>query len=171
MKWYVLYVVGGKEQALVNYLIEIDKLKAFCPMVEQCIKKSNECFFITKPMFPSYIFVESELEQSEFQELIAEIGTRKKGIVKELKYDNEGTEALQKEEKQYIESLMNEDKVIERSSGVIENDQVIITDGPLKGHESKIVKIDRHKRIAFLEFNMLGRDIKIKVPLEIIKKS
>ncbi|MEG0315214.1 MAG: antiterminator LoaP, partial [Erysipelotrichaceae bacterium] len=167
MKWYVLFVEGGKELALVNYLIENDKLKAFCPMVENCIKKNGECHFITKPMFPSYIFVESEMEQSEFQELIVEIRGRKKGIVKELKYDNEGTEALQKEEKEYIESLMNKDKIIERSSGVIENDQVIITDGPLIGQESRIVKIDRHKRIAFLEFNILGREIKIKVPLEI----
>ena len=56
------------------------------------------------------------------------------------------------------------------STGYIEGDHIIITDGPLKGYEALIKKIDRHKRIAFIEINLLNQPNIIKVGLEIISK-
>ena len=56
------------------------------------------------------------------------------------------------------------------SVGVIEGDRVIVTEGPLKGHEAQITKIDRHKRAAYLDMRMFGRHKTIKVGLEIVRK-
>lgn len=56
------------------------------------------------------------------------------------------------------------------SSGIIENDRVRILSGPLMGMEGNIRRIDRHKRIAYLEIEMFGRTVEMKVGLEIIKK-
>ena len=56
------------------------------------------------------------------------------------------------------------------STGVIEGDQVIVTEGPLRGYEALISMIDRHKRLAFLEMHMFGRTKIVKVGLEIVSK-
>lgn len=56
------------------------------------------------------------------------------------------------------------------SSGIIENDRVQILSGPLMGMEGNIRRIDRHKRIAYMEIEMFGRTVEMKVGLEIIRK-
>lgn len=38
------------------------------------------------------------------------------------------------------------------------------------GTEGNIRRIDRHKRIAYLEIEMFGRTVEMKVGLEIIRK-
>lgn len=38
------------------------------------------------------------------------------------------------------------------------------------GHAGSIVKIDRHKRLAYLEMEMLGRKKNVKLGLEIVAK-
>ena len=45
-----------------------------------------------------------------------------------------------------------------------------ITDGPLKGFESRIVSVRPSKMEAIVEVEMMGRLCEIKVGLEIIKK-
>ena len=48
---------------------------------------------------------------------------------------------------------------------------VMVTDGPLKGHEALIRKINRYKRVAYLDMRMFGRTKTIKVGLEIVRKN
>lgn len=64
----------------------------------------------------------------------------------------------------------NMEMLVEISSGVIENDRVQILAGPLMGMEGNIRRIDRHKRTAYLEIEMFGRTVEMKVGLEIIRK-
>ena len=42
--------------------------------------------------------------------------------------------------------------------------------GPLKGHEARITRIDRHKRLAWMDMDMFGRHKTIRVGLEIVSK-
>ena len=60
--------------------------------------------------------------------------------------------------------------VVGMSEGVIEGDDVRITKGPLRGMEAQIAKIDRHKRLAWLDIRMCGREKQVKVGLEIVRK-
>lgn len=62
-------------------------------------------------------------------------------------------------------------RTVAMSRGVIEGDQVRIISGPLRGHEARIAKIDRHKRIAQIQFQILGRTTLVRVGLEIVKKT
>jgi transcriptional antiterminator NusG len=56
------------------------------------------------------------------------------------------------------------------SKGIIEGDQIIVERGPLKGYEGFIKKIDRHKRIAFIDIELFNTITTIKVGLEIVSK-
>ena len=54
--------------------------------------------------------------------------------------------------------------------GYIKGDTLIVTDGPLKGHEGEVIFINRHKRIAVLSLDFLGEKRKVTVGLEVVKK-
>lgn len=56
------------------------------------------------------------------------------------------------------------------SEGIIEGDRVIVTRGPLRDLEANIIKIDRHKRLAWVDVDMCGRSKTIRVGLEIVSK-
>lgn len=169
LNWYVLFVMGGKEQKICEFL-EKENIHAFLPKMEVLYRKQGTFYPQEKLMFPSYVFIESDLEHTFFHQKLLELKQKKTGIIKELKFDNEGTPALTQEEKELIEKLIGRKKVMKHSIGYIEGDQVIVTEGPLQGFESKIIKIDRHKRRAQIEIEMLGRVVNLNVSLEIIKK-
>lgn len=78
---------------------------------------------------------------------------------------------LRKDEIAWLDSLTTQgNRVVEMSVGVIEGDKVVIQSGPLQGLEGQIVKIDRHKRLAYLDMRFMGRMKTIRVGLEIVRK-
>lgn len=169
MNWYVVFVRGGMEEKIKDFLLN-EQIDAFLPKQEVIYRKEGKATVKEKLMFPSYIFIETADNHIDFHERLRNLKSKKSGIIKELKYDNEGTSALTKEEQKLLERLIGRKKVMKHSIGFIENDEVIITEGPLEGLESRIVKIDRHKRRAELEIEMLGQIRKLSVSLEIIDK-
>lgn len=70
----------------------------------------------------------------------------------------------------FLQQFGKEEQIVEMSKGIIENDKIIVTQGPLKGNEGLIKKIDRHKRKAYLEIEMFGRKVETQVGVEIVEK-
>ena len=64
----------------------------------------------------------------------------------------------------------SEEHLIKMSKGIIEGDHIIVESGPLKGYEGFIKKIDRHKRLAFIDVELFNTVITVKVGLEIVSK-
>ena len=91
------------------------------------------------------------------------------GLTKLLKTGEEIT-PLSKEEVALLMKLGNEEQEVEMSTGIIEGDKVRIFAGPLQGMEGLIKKIDRHKRMAYLEVEMFGRTVEMGVGLEIVSR-
>ena len=113
-------------------------------------------------MFPGYVFLISQ----QPDELVASL-KQVSGMTKLLKTGDEIT-PLSKEEVDLLLKLGSEKQEVEMSTGIIEGDEVIVFDGPLQGMEGLIKKIDRHKRIAYLEVDMFGRKVEMQVGLEIV---
>ena len=167
--WYVLFVKSRNETKICEALLR-ENYDAFIPMKEVIFKRAGMMERVKKIMFPSYVFVETDEDYVTFNENLKGIKTRVSGIVRNLKYDNEGTAPLTEPEIQLLSGLLGKKRVMEHSIGVIEGDRIIITEGPLMGFESQIVHIDRHKRQATLELDILGNKTTTKVSLEIISK-
>lgn len=70
----------------------------------------------------------------------------------------------------YLKKLCDGGSLIEISRGIIRNGVIVVTSGPLKGRESLIRKIDRHKRTAEIEIPFGGSQKQITVGLEIYEK-
>lgn len=69
-----------------------------------------------------------------------------------------------------LKSLCSEENLIEMSEGIIKNGVPIVINGPLKGRECLIRRIDRHKRTAEIEVLLAGKEARIVVGLEICEK-
>ena len=115
-------------------------------------------------LFPCYVFLISE----QPNELVASL-KQVIGMTKLLKTGDEIT-PISQEEVDLLLKLGSEKQEVEMSTGIIEGDEVIVFDGTLQGMEGLIKKIDRHKRIAYLEVDMFGRKVEMQMGLEIVEK-
>ncbi len=70
----------------------------------------------------------------------------------------------------YMKKLCQKDNLVVMSKGIIKDGKPIITNGPLKGHEELIRRIDRHKRIVDIEIPLGAWKTQVTVGLEIYKK-
>ena len=115
-------------------------------------------------LFPGYVFLVSDEKEKLFFELKRIIGLTK------LLGTGETIVPLTDEEVNFLLRFGGKEQTVEMSEGIIENDRVVVTSGPLKGNEGLIRKIDRHKRKAWLEIEMFGRTVEMQVGLEIVGK-
>jgi transcriptional antiterminator NusG len=172
--WYVFFVKTGKE---INALEEAarsfpsEEVKPFLPYVENLFRKNGTVKTERHLMFPGYLFVETAIPGSEFQELAAEFVRKSKHVMKLLLNRDSEQASVTDREREAIQSLgVGEEKGIAASKGIIEGDKVIITEGALVGMEAVIRKIDRHKLRAELEIDFMGQGHRIAVGLEVVGK-
>ena len=170
MTLYVIQVVGGTESRvcdLINKLLNDIVDDCFVPRREVMRREEGQWKRVQETLFPGYLFVKTN-DIQHVSERLASIPafTRLLGV------SDERIIPLSQDEVAWLTALLQPlDKVVEMSVGVIEGEKVIVTDGPLVGQEALISKIDRHKRLAYLDMRMFGRTKTIKVGLEIVRKS
>ena len=166
--WYVIQVRTGTEEEIQRQCETIiDKSileKSFIPKYEQERKYQGEWHTELKALFPGYVFLVSEEKEKLFFELKRIMGLTK------LLGTGETIVPLTNEEVNFLLRLGGKEQTVEMSEGIIENDRVVVTSGPLKGNEGLIRKIDRHKRKAWLEIEMFGRTVEMQVGLEVVGK-
>ncbi|WP_041706848.1 antiterminator LoaP [Ruminiclostridium cellulolyticum] len=172
MHWYVLFVKSGREHRVEQYLkkiVGIDMINPFIPLHEFLFKISGTVKRELKPLFPGYVFIESDMAGQEFIRKLYNKIYLLSDIVRILKYSD--TEiAVRDSEKQMLLDLCNNEHCIESSRGVIKGDRIYITNGPLRGRESIIKKVNRHKRQALVEMEFMGDKRLVSVALEIVEK-
>ncbi len=172
MYWYVLFVRTGREervQKLLKRSLDNDLFLPFVPLQESIFKKAGILSKELKQLFPGYVFIESEVSNHEFVKTTNQLIRSLLDIICLVKYSS--TEiSLRESERLMLMSLSNDDHCIESSSGIIEGDKIRITEGPLKGRESIIRKVNRHKRQAWIEIEFMGDTRMVNVALEIVEK-
>ncbi|MCR5796739.1 MAG: antiterminator LoaP [Eubacterium sp.] len=167
--WYVIWTLTGHEKELIDIINEkVPKdmyIRAWSPVKEELRKYQGEETSVQLMLFPGYVFIDTT-QPKEVHELLY----RNKNYIGFLKCDDEFI-SVSEGEKQIISHFMGESDCASASLGVMENGTVLIIDGPLKGMEDKIVKIDRHKKKAWVLIpNLLGQDRKLSFALEVVEK-
>ncbi len=171
--WYILFVNTGREHHLSNWINQrfSDKhLKSFFPTRELFYKKSGNAYTRILTMFPGYLFIETEICSTEFLQHIWFIIKTSEDIIRILKYGDSDEITLQEDECRELKRLLNNDHCVELSVGFIEGDKIIVQEGPLMGRESIIKKINRHKREAFIDLEIMGGVRRVKIGLEVLKR-
>ncbi len=172
MYWYVFFVKTGKEYKVVQYLkdrLDQNVFMPFVPLEERLFKTAGKVKRELKPLFPGYVFIETDLPSKEFIKRTSILIHTSLDIICLLRYSNTEV-AMRESERQMLLSICNDERCIESSIGIIKGDRIYITDGPLKGKESIVCKINRHTRRAIIKLGFLGEERLVNVSLEIVKK-
>lgn len=155
--WYILFVQTEKQSQLC-VLLEQEGVHAFLPMIEYY--RRDRRGLAEKPMFPGYIFVQSELTQKEFDDLLDSMEERRWGFIRQLK--EEGGAALSEEEKAFFQWLLDDSGTARMSYGYLNPaGKAVITYGPLIGCERHIRKTDRHNRLVLMDFAFREEPVKL----------
>lgn len=166
--WYVIQVRTGTEKEIVKQCRTVIPrnilIKSFLPRFEEMKRYQGTWHKEQKLLFPGYIFLVSDKPEELYMELRHVIGLTK------LLKTGEQVIALTEAEVEFLLKFGGEEQLVEMSIGFVEKDKIVIIDGPLKGMEGSIRKIDRHRREACLALKMFGRILDTKVGLEIIRK-
>lgn len=166
--WYVIQVTTGKEEQILKmikrYGVQEYVKECFIPKYERRKKYLGQWHQEETILFPGYIFIISEnagglyLALKQIPQLTKLLGVGEKWT------------PMTKEDIAIIEALSGEERLVKCSEGYIVGSKVTITSGPLMGMEAMIRKIDRHKRMAWMEIEIFGRKTDIQAGLEIIRK-
>lgn len=152
--WYLLKCPEGREAEYVEkyqVLTELDNLQeVICFQYQRMLRYKGSWHVEKRTLLPGYIFLS---------------GTRLTGLKENLNSTLIPCTISQ------IRSLCSNGNLIGMSTGVIKNGIPVVTSGPLKGRESMIRKIDRHKRTAEIVVpSFTDEDTRITVGLEICEK-
>ena len=168
--WYVIQVRSGHEHQIAQscrFRIADDILKeCFIPEYKTRKKYRGQWHDVQAVLFKGYVFMISDQVDELFNELkkIPDL-TKMIGKKKDIIYP------LPEHEVHFLQSFSDEEHLVDMSYGFIEGDKITITQGPLMGKEGSIRKIDRHKRIAYIEVEFLNQISTVKIGLEIISKT
>lgn len=164
--WYALQVRTGQEEVIANKcqtLISKDILEECVVLHYEYMKKFHGRWHKEeKVLFPGYLFVVTNKIDDLFVNL-----KKIPDLTKLL--GKEEILPIYKEEVLYLIKY-SDNHLIKMSKGVIKGDRVIVESGPLKGYDGFIKKVDRHKRIAFIDIELFNTITTIKVGLEIVSK-
>jgi transcriptional antiterminator NusG len=167
--WYAIQTYTGQEFDARDRINEIED----CPGLQECfvleyetqIKFRGQWVTRIKSLFPGYVFVVTDDVDALHNRL------RKIPLYTKILGTDAGFVPLSDSESEWISAFTDADnRTIAMSEGIMEGDEIIILSGPLMNRTGWIKKINRRKRLAFLEIEMFGRTIETKVGLNIIKK-
>ena len=166
--WYVLWVMTGREENIINAIHNKvpDELysKAWIPTRVKIAKFHGEEQQSLIRLFPGYVFVDTEVPEKIHMILKGE-----KNCIGFLRQEGEFS-PVSEEEKKTISYFTDNKGIAGISLGKVIDGRTHIIDGPLKGLDDKIVRVDRHKKKAWVFLpNFLGKDREIPFALEMIE--
>lgn len=175
--WYVIQVQTGKEQAMCQLIERIcaeadlqSDADGAC-LLEECFTpkfKTRHKFKgawqdIEKLLLPGYVIAVTAHPEGVSLEL------RKVRDLTKLLAVGETFVPLHEEERVWIETFTKQgDRSVPMSLAYKVGDTLVVTEGPLKGREAMITRVNRKKCLAFLELHVGGKKVTTQVGLGIV---
>lgn len=140
------------------------KEEVFVILRERMHRTSDGKEKILVPVFPGYVFVETE-DIDDFRIRLRELKT----MTKVLRAGEE-TVPVYPEEEAFLRMIGGEDHIVRFSEGYEIGRTLTVTKGPLKGYEGRVKRIDRHKKYAVLEVSLMGQTVDVQMGIEVFWK-
>ncbi|WP_050638533.1 transcription termination/antitermination NusG family protein [Candidatus Stoquefichus sp. SB1] len=162
MNWYVLYVLSNKTNKILSNLNQREELTAFIPKSEVFHREAKTK--TVRDMFNNYIFVKSDMNQSDFNNLLLSMKEENDGLIKQL--ENAEVSALREKEIEFFNTVLDDEYVARVSVGYQENGKTVITSGPLLHYQDHIIRVIKHHCIAQLDLPFFDRKIVLGVEIK-----
>ena len=146
-----LFCVTGREAGVVRTLEKTEGVLAVFPQKVKPVWVKNDWVEELFPLFPGYVFVYSH-SLIPYATLCAD-----RNVLRVLTYDKEGNEScLNGPDRAFAEMLLRTDGVVGTLSAVQEGSYVRVNEGALRDFNGRVVKVDKRKRLAKVEMDILG---------------
>lgn len=163
--WYAVQTFTGKEEKVRNYLINnIGNYETLLPKRKLEIRRQGKYYLEEKSVYPGYFFVNG-IDGKMLTQL-----TEINGFVRVL-WENNKPIPIPEDEMQFVFNITKDGETIKFSYGVKDGERVRIVSGPLMHFEGMIKKVDRRKKRATIELELLNRTMLVDVGLEIVDKT
>ncbi len=153
MSIYVLQVITGKELEARKRLELLELCsgeRIIFPRREMIQRKKGRRYKKVQPLFPGYLF----LETSELTDELIHDASRCPNIIHFLP-DNRRIQPVSEDDEKLLKPFLRDDGLTPLVHIKFnENDRVIILEGPLKGQEGLILKVDRRRRRLRVKLNL-----------------
>lgn len=167
--WYVIQVKSGREEKIketCQHLISPEIYEAcFVPKCKRMKKYHGKWDEVEEILFKDYVFMITDHIDVLFNQL-----KLIPDLTKVLGNDGSNILPILEDEAKALLKFGKSKHIIEMSKGYIVGDEVNIISGPLVDYHGKIAKINRHKRVAFIELKLFDQITTVKVGLEVISK-
>lgn len=168
--WYIIQTAVGREESVCNKcknaFPEGSYRRIFVPKYIILRKYQGTWYEESRVLFPGYIIADSD-----DGEIIKDILQGPLSRIASPVCVGDDFVPVYPEEEQFLDALLNMNDTVAMSRGDIVNGEYDIKEGPLRQRSNCIRKIDRHKRIAKIEFLLYGQSRQAEVGLEIVRKS
>ncbi|MBE6347958.1 MAG: antiterminator LoaP [Spirochaetaceae bacterium] len=170
MNYYAVQVQTGNEEKIIDKAKKIlqdrlDKQNFLFPKKSLKIRKSGLFKQELKPIFPGYFFIQVENIDTELYNTLKSIH----GFYRFLKNNQEIT-PLTGKDLSILQHFLKFGQNISASQVYFdENDRICIVEGPLKGLEGLIIKVDKRKKRAKIKMDFANDSILIDLGFELIK--
>lgn len=172
--YYILHVITGKEEQVCTKIQNCLCNQSFTPFTFKknvSFKRGKEISEVTRIIFPGYVFIKSCIAEAAFLIIIMDFVRKTIDIFKLLNYGSYEKIAVNETEINFLLDLCNDNYCIEYSKGLIEGDRVKVIEGPLKGQESRILKINKQKKNAVITVFLVNEVRTITIGLDYITKA
>ncbi len=163
--WYVIQVRTGHEDEVAGKCGRVLKAgeSVFTMLSERRERVGGEWQTVVNVAFKGYVFAETDD--------IGSLRIRLHSISDLTKIVSVGDDMvpIYEEEEEMLRFLGGDDHVIRLSRGFSEGDSIAVTEGPLKGLESKIKWVDRRQKTVGISFTLFDRIVDVKLGAEFIR--
>lgn len=159
MHWYVLYTKPRNEKKVAERL-EAKGMEVYCPLKETIKQWSDRKKKVKQPVFTSYIFV--RLDNYEIENVAA---LSDPGAVRFLWW-NKKPGVVRDAEIKAIKDFLNDYKGAEISVELVEGQEVMVQEGPLREHKGKVIRVSGRKVYLFIK--SLGYNLTAELPVSAV---
>lgn len=173
--YFCLSCITGKEEETRNRIEKFlglnntEEVNVWFPLKENTEKRGGIIEKRKRPLFPGYLFIWWNGEEEilfPFREV-----TRLSGVIRILRYDD-GTRRLRGNDFNYARWIHSNDGLIRQSKVILHPGQRLhIVDGPLRGMDANVIKIDKHHKKITLRFDFADSETDIVFSVEFLEKS
>jgi transcription termination/antitermination protein NusG len=169
MQYYTIHVLTGAEDDFVRRLLPaLGKDRLILPKKLMPIRRKGVKLKELQPLFPGYLFLQSDdiLVETDVYWAIR----RTEGFIRFLR-ESASPSPLSERDLGLIRQFITFGKYADTSKVTFdENDRIVVLEGPLKGLEGRIIKVNRRKGRAKVRFDFYETSYPVDLGFEVVER-
>ena len=162
---YCIFCRTGAERSVAHHINQnFPEVTAIAPVKILPEKRHGQWENREQILLPSYVFLYTEQDQ-----LPVNLRAKAQDLYTILQYDH-GVRTLTGADSDYAQWIFRHQGNIKPSKVLAEGETIKIIDGPLLDCQGKIVKLDKHKRRAWVEFEFDGMKRVVSMGVEWVEE-